>query len=293
MRSPRFFATVLVLCFSGISPRTALAQLAAEDTKPEKDQYWLLDPTPENELRSFSTDRPPKSNSPYTVDAGHFQYETDLISFAHQQTGSVRIDTLQSPNPTFKVGLTNDADFEVNIAPYVNVRTFDLRTGMGRDVSGAGDLFTRLKVNLWGDDGGNSAFALISYVKAPTAPAGIGNGAVEGGVIAPLSLSLPDKFTLLLNWEADAFRDDTGRGYHSNFAALINLSRTIVKDVTFDVELWSDFNGDPAKSVRQYSFDTAITWIIKPNLQADIGTNIGLNSMTPAFQVYLGLSQRF
>ena len=111
-------------------------------------------------------------------------------------------------------------------------------------------------------------------------------------MIAPLSLSLPDKFTLLFNWEADSVRDNEGSGYHSNFAALVNLSRPIIKDVTFDVELWSDFDNDPAKSTRQYSFDTAITWLIKPNLQADLGTNIGLNSSTPT-QIYAGLSQRF
>jgi len=291
MRASIFLTAILWLVTA--SARAAHAQLAAEDPKPGKDQYWLLDPTPDSELRAFSTDRPPKSNSPYTVDAGHFQYETDLVSFTYQQTGSEQIATLLAPNPTLKLGLTNNADFEVNIAPFVNVRTFNTATGTGRDMSGNGDLFLRMKVNLWGNDGGDSAFALIPYVKVPTAPAGIGNEAVEGGVIAPLSISLPKNFTLLFNWEADSLRDDTGPGYHSNFAALVNLSRPIVKDVTFDVELWSDFDNDPTKSTRQYSFDTAITWIIKPNLQADAGVNVGLNSVTAALQVYVGLSQRF
>ena len=43
----------------------------------DKNQYWLLNPVPPDQMRSFSTDRPTKSNVPYTVDAGHFQYETD------------------------------------------------------------------------------------------------------------------------------------------------------------------------------------------------------------------------
>jgi len=284
---------MLVLCLGGASSNSAFAQATDSASKPDKDQYWLLDPTPDDQLRSFSTDRPPKANVPFTVDAGHIQYETDLVNYAYQQTGPVRIDTVLAPNPTLKVGLTNNSDLEVNIAPYVNVHTFDASTGIGRDVSGQGHLFTRVKVNVWGNDGGESAFALIPYVKAPTAPAGIGNEAVEGGVIAPLSLSLPDKFTLLFNGEADALRDNAGSGYHSNFAALVNLSRPIIKDTTFDVELWSDFNNDPAKSIRQYSFDTAVTYLIKPNLQGDMGMNIGLNSLTPRIQVYVGLSQRF
>jgi hypothetical protein len=293
MRASGYFAATFGVGLAAAYSPPALAQQAPGDIKPEKDQYWLLAPTPEDEMRSFSTDRPPKSNSPYTVDAGHFQYETELVNYSYQRTGPAQIETLMAPNPTIKVGLTNDADFEVNIAPFVSVHTFNHATAIKQDFTGNGDLFTRLKVNLLGNDGGDSAFALIPYVKFPTAPAGIGDGAVEGGVIAPLSLSLPDKFTLLFNWEADTLRDNEGPGYHSNFAALVNLSRPIVKDVTFDVELWSDFDNDPAKSTRQYSFDTAITWMIKPNLQADLGVNIGLNSATPAIQPYVGLSQRF
>ena len=74
-------------------------------------------------MRSFSTDRPTKSNVPYTVDAGHFQYETDLVNYTHQVTGSTHTDTLLVPNPTFKVGLTNNADLEVNV-PFAGVHTF-------------------------------------------------------------------------------------------------------------------------------------------------------------------------
>jgi hypothetical protein len=56
-------------------------QAFADDTVPDKSDYSLFNPTPEADLRSFSTDRPPKANSPYTVDAGHFQYETDIAVF--------------------------------------------------------------------------------------------------------------------------------------------------------------------------------------------------------------------
>ena len=47
---------------------------SAEKAKPEKNQYWLFIPVPFDQMRSFSTDRVTKSNVPYTVDAGHFQY---------------------------------------------------------------------------------------------------------------------------------------------------------------------------------------------------------------------------
>ena len=271
--------------------QAALAQ-SADDAKPDKGQYSLFAPTPEAQLRDFSTDRPTKSNVPFTVDAGHFQYESDIVNFTHQQSGTTVTDTLLVPNPTFKLGLTSNVDLELNIA-LVGVHTFDAVSGTWSSQWGNGDLFVRGKINLWGNDGGKSAFALIPYVKLPTAPAGIGNGAVEGGVIAPLAFKLPNDFTLLFNSEVDALKDSVGDGRHANFINLVNLSRPIVKDVTLYVELWSDFNDDPSQRTTQYSLDTALAWVVRPNLQLDVGANFGLNSQTPAIQLYAGISQRF
>ena len=245
-------------------------------------------------MRNFSTDRPTKSNVPCTVDAGHFQYETDIVNFTHQVTGSVHTDTLLVPNPTFKVGLTNNIDLELNIAPVVGVHTFNSAPLVSSTTWGNGDLFVRSKVNLWGDDGGGtSAFALIPYIKAPTAPTGIGNGAVEGGVIAPLAFNLPNGITLLFNSEVDALKDSVNDGRHANYINLVNLSRQIVKDVTLYVEFWSDYNNDPTQRTTQYSIDTALAWTARPNLQLDVGANFGLNRETPAIQLYAGISQRF
>jgi hypothetical protein len=264
----------------------------AEKKKPDKNQYWLLNPTPPDEMRSFNTDRPTKANIPYTVDAGHFQYETDLVNYAHQVVGSVRTETLLVPNPTFKVGLTNNTDLEVNV-PFAGVHTFGSSTTPSSTLWGIGDTFVRSKINLWGNDGGDTAAALIPYVKAPSAPIGIGNGAVEGGLFGPLALTLPNNFTLLLVPEIDALKNNVDNGRHGNFVFDVNVSREVIKNVTAYVELWSDYNNDPLSKTTQMSFDTALSWIVIPNVQLDVGANFGLTSATPAVQVYAGLSQRF
>ncbi len=41
--------------------------------------FHLFDPIPSSQMRSLSTDRPDKTESPYSVAAGHVQVETDLI----------------------------------------------------------------------------------------------------------------------------------------------------------------------------------------------------------------------
>jgi len=290
MQIARWVAASLGFCAATLGSGIALAQSAPT---PDKSQYTLFNPVPIDQMRDFSTDRPPKANSPNTVDAGHFQYETDLVNFARLATGPVRTDTLLLPNPTFKLGLTNSIDLEVNALTVVGVHTFDAAAGMSNTMWGIGDVFVRAKVNLWGNDGGQSALALIPYVKAPTAPLGIGNGAVEGGVIAPLSFSLPQGFTLLFNSEIDALKNATDDGRHANFVNLVNVSRQVVKDVTLYVEFWSDYNNDPVQKITQYSADFAVTWLLRPNLQLDAGIDFGLNAATPKVQVFAGLSQRF
>jgi len=294
-------ATALALAWAAGSARAQSAdppvvkkavKAGKDKAKPNKNQYWLLNPVPAEQMRSFNTDRPTKANVPYTVDAGHFQYETDLVNFTHQVIGSVHTNTIMAPNPTFKVGVTNNADLEVN-APFAGIHTFGSSTGPSSTLWGIGDTFVRAKVNLWGNDGGSSAAALIPFVKAPSAPIGIGNGAVEEGLIAPLALSLPNDFTLLLVPEIDALKNSLDNSRHGNFIFDVNLSREVIKNVTAYVELWSDYNDDPAVKTTQVSFDMALAWVVIPNVQLDVGANFGLNSVTPAVQVYTGLSQRF
>jgi hypothetical protein len=264
---------------------------SAENAKPEKNRYWLFNPVPADQMRSFSTDRPTKSNVPYTVDAGHFQYETDLVNFTHQVTGTMRTDTLLVPNPTFKVGVTNNADFEINV-PIAGVRANGAVTPVNA-LWGIGDTFVRSKINVWGDDGGGTAAAIIPYVKAPSAPIGIGNGAVEGGFIGTVALNLPNSFVLLLVPEIDVLKDSLNDGYHGNYVFDLNLSREVIKNVTAYVELWSAYNADPTAKATLASFDTALAWVFLPNIQIDLGANFGLTAATPAVQIYAGLSQRF
>lgn len=276
-----------------LAASAASPAFAQSSSSPDKSQYWLLNPVPADQMRDFNTDRPTKANVPYTVDAGHFQYETDIVNFATLANGQISTNALLIPNPTFKVGLTNNIDFEVNAPTVVGVHTFNAATNVSSTTWGIDDVFIRTKINLWGNDGGKSALALIPYIKAPAAPPGIGNGATEGGLIAPLSISLPDDFTLVFNSEIDALKDSGDNGRHANFINLVNISRPVVKDVTLYLELWSDYNDDPTQKTTQVSFDTAVAWVVRPNLQVDFGADVGITNATPNIQVFVGLSQRF
>ena len=75
----------------------------------DKSRYSLLNPTPDALLRDMSTDRPDKTESPYTVDAGRFQIETDLVAYTHDSRDGITTRTLyrfvdQGDLPAYRMG---------------------------------------------------------------------------------------------------------------------------------------------------------------------------------------------
>lgn len=62
-----------------------LIQAARPASVADKSIYHLFNPTPVSKMREFVTDRPDRTKSPISVDAGHFQLETDLVSLTRSQ----------------------------------------------------------------------------------------------------------------------------------------------------------------------------------------------------------------
>jgi hypothetical protein len=271
----------------------AILMSGAADAQ-ENSQFTLFNPTPPDQMRSFSTDRPTKSNVPYTVPAGHFQYEGNLLGYSYNDT-SVPDTTTRSwlvANPTFKLGLLDNVDFEVSISAFNSVQATTRSTGATSGATGFGNTVTRAKINLFGNDGGPAALAVIPYVQWPTAPQGIGNQFVQGGVIAPLALSLPYGFATILMGELDYFKNLNDNGYYVNIPALINISRSVLPGVTAYAELYADWSTNP-QVPTVYTVDFALAWSPRPNFQLDIGINIGLVPAATPYQIYAGIAQRF
>jgi hypothetical protein len=181
------------------------------------------------------------------------------------------------------------------VAPYERVAVHDSASGVTTTASGVGDLFLKAKLSLLGDDGGAVGFAIVPYVKVPTAREGVGNGAVEEGILAPIQISLPANWSLVIDPEYDELANAVGSGQHGNVSSLLSFGYPITKTVTLSLELWGDANFDPAGTVKQASFDLGAAWIPAKmqNFQLDGGVNLGLNHATPAAQAYLGVSRRF
>ena len=147
----------------------ALVAAEPSESVPDKSRYNLFRPTPRELMREMSTDRPDQTESAYTVDAGHFQMEMDFVNgvFDHDRSGGgdVRTTVLGVAPVNLKVGLLNNVDVQFLLDSYVQSRVEDRVAGTVNEASGVGDLQTRLKINLWGNDGGKTALAIMPFVK--------------------------------------------------------------------------------------------------------------------------------
>ena len=238
---------------------------------------------------NFVTDRPDKTTNPFTIDAGRFSIEADLFVYTQgiDRPNDTVTETYNYFVPNFKVGLTNNIDLQVIPAVYNVQRT---KTGNQTQTStGFGDTTVRVKVNFWGNDGGSTAFAMMPFVKIPTAQNGIGNGSVEGGIIFPFVVKLSDKWDLGMQTEVDLNAQGEG-SYNAGFINTVSLGHELSDKWSTYFEVYTNTGAERGFAA---TFDTGLKYLLTENVQLDAGVNIGLTAAADAIQPFVGLSVRF
>jgi hypothetical protein len=259
----------------------------------EKSGYDLFHRTPEAQLRELTTDRPDLTESPYTVDAGWWQIETDAISYTRDHDtagGADAVNTVVSLGTVnLKVGLTHNIDLQTVIETYAYAHTEDRNTGAQARVSGFGDVTTRVKINLHGNDGGPSAMAIMPFIKWPTNRHGLGNRSIEGGLIVPFAHSLPGGWSLGAMTELDLVRNDTDDGYAAAWVNTITFGHDLTGRLAGYLELATVLQ----RGADIVTFDCGLTYGIGRHVQLDCGMNLGLTPAADDLTVFAGLSVRY
>lgn len=282
----------------GDTPAVLTGKSAGDTNSPaaDKSQYHLFNPTPRPLLREMVTDRPDKTESPYTVDAGHFQVELDFVSHTRDRDtsdgGDTRVTSLALAPINLKAGLLNNVDLQLILETWNRVKTEDRAAGTVVRQSGFGDVTPRLKVNLWGNDGGRTALGLMPFVKFPTSQDHLGNDAVEGGLIIPLAIDLPKGFSLGLMSEFDFARNATDKQYHPEYVHSITLGHDLIGKLGGYLEFFSQVSAE-SRAEWIGTFDLGLTYGITPNIQVDLGLNIGVTESADDLNPFAGLSFRF
>jgi hypothetical protein len=275
---------------------TTTTMLVGDVFAVDKNQYHLFNPTPRELMREMSTDRPDKTESAYTVDAGHFQFEMDVLNYSYDRDnglpGDTTIESVAIAPINLKLGLCNRADVQLVLEPYTSVRTHMRATRQVEKQRGFGDVTVRLKGNMWGNDGGLTALALMPYVKLPTNQDDLGNNSVEGGLIVPLAVELPWGWGMGVMTQFDFIRDESGSGHHPEFVNTVTFAHDIVGNLGGYVEFFSAVSTERG-SEWIGTVDAGLTYALTEDIQLDAGINIGVTRSADDWNPFLGISWRF
>lgn len=271
---------------------TALAQVAepAPDaiTQPspapstDKSEYHLFNPTPKELWRPLSADRPDATESPYTVDAGAFQLEMTFFEFGTRKEDGETLNSFAVAPINFKIGVTNSADLQILFDPFLSSETPG-----GEDADGIGNFGLRWKQNLWGNDEGPVGVAIMPYITFPTGDDEVASDEVEGGVIVPVAIELPNGWGLGLQAELGFVDEDGDR--EEVFSHTAVLGRELFENVGGYIE----YIGQHDLDGEYDSFlSGGLTYSLSADMQLDVGAVVGLNGDEDV-AIFTGITVRF
>lgn len=255
----------------------------------DKSQYNLLNPTPRAEMRKMNSDQTMFTLTPYTVDAGHFQLETDIVDYFYDKEGNIVTKGWVVGWGTIKIGLLDRVDLGISSRTYTDMEVENKTTGTKTTDSGFGNLTTSLKINLWGNEGDTkTALALNPYVTFPTSGLN-GDDNYSTGVSVPFATEIGYGFRLGAMVGID-FDEDAAGDWDTSFTTGVSLRR----DIFGDLDGYGEFIAYiPEDSSDDWSGDVnvGVAYQVNEDIEVHLGSTFGVENSTD-YNPYIGLSWR-
>lgn len=269
----------------------AVANLSARAQDTPKVKYSIFHPVQRSKMREeMETDRPNFTETPLTVDAGHFQYEADLGRFEHQTSSETDERRWLINQADLKLGILPNTSLQLIVQTFGHQVNKELENGEKEFQRGFGDLTLRVKQNLYGNYKGNFSIALMPYVKFPTNRYS-DNKLYEEGLMIPMLLQLPHDWKIGMQVEGDYLKDDDADvSRHADLQHSIVISHVLFKKLEVFAETYYSYN---LKNHHLHNFvDTALEYEITRDLKIDAGINYGFQKAAQK-DYFLGLAFRY
>lgn len=281
----------LFACLLCLLPLLGLAQETPKPCPYDSAHFSWRKPVPRNRLRELQPDRPGITESPFTVDAGHFQVEMDALRLRNSGSGEDdQTREWHAAYTMFKLGLSRRTDVQLEVPLYSIAKQRPRGTSDWEERnSGFGDVTVRVKHNFLGDDqDGSFAMSVIGYVRLPSGGA-VGDGGTEYGLVLPVDLELSEHINLeaQLGTEINYDREQARR--YVNLMPSTAIEYDITKKLGLVAEAVAQWNTEQ----RRWLASTNIAPFVKvtDNFQVDLGTHLALNSLSD-HQYFVGFTLR-
>ena len=236
-------------------------------------------------LRPLSTDRPDRTESPYSVPKGWLQFEADVVSHGEFQNDDETLTSTSIASFNIKYGVTPRVDLQFVFSPWVRLRYE--APGINDTDDGTGQAGVRAKINLAGNDGGDGAAALLPFAFIPTRGDPILDAATYG-IVTPVALDLGND-----------------RGMSSMLGAMrveneewwvigsVSFATPIAGELAGFFEVYVARAGFESDAAEDVTGDIGFTFAPSPDWQLDAGVYYGLTGPTEDWRVFAGASARF
>ena len=239
-------------------------------------------------LREMSTDRPDATESPFTVDVGHVQIESDIVFRGKDKSQDNRSSETQIGALNLRFGVTARTELGLFVSPYVQV-VDRLATGEISRRTGFGDLVVRGKFNFWGNDGGRSAFGVIVDLSLPTAENRLGTGRVVPSLLIPFDCEVGGGWSFGAMAGGDLRRSNGD----SRYRGVLISTAVMGHAVTTASEIYFELTSEAGDGSHVATFNTGLTFRLNPDLQFDTGVNLGISDAATDNQLFVGVARRF
>ncbi|HEX5132728.1 MAG TPA: transporter [Candidatus Krumholzibacteria bacterium] len=234
--------------------------------------------------RAFVTDRPGRTDSPYSVAPERFQIETDFASYGEYRDDGTTVKGMSVAAFNVKYGFTPSVDVQLLFTPYTRTSTSSAGTSSVND--GTGPLGMRFKINLLGNDSGDVALAVLPYAFTPTRGANKQDNTLYG-VTVPVALALGGGRSLGAAAGVERLGDSDTFG-----VASLAYSTPVRRGWGGFVELYGHFDGFGDEDEQIATLDVGAVFVPSDDLQFDAGLYYGLTSDTEDWRLFAGVSAR-
>jgi hypothetical protein len=253
-----------------------------------KRSYSLFYPTPKDQMRDMETDRPDVTESAYSVDAGHFQVESDAIRFSRIKTDGLNITQTSYNIANLKVGLSNSVDLQLVVPFYQQEKIRYSNGSQVRSSTGLNDFTLRIKKNVWGNDGGGTALAIMPFINV-MAGKHAEDKRPEGGVVIPFAVDLKNEWSLGAQGQFSFLRSEL-KGYDGEILNSLTVGKALSQTSSSFIE--SHYTYNLQSRDFELFFNGGYVYSFTENLKVDVGFNYGLSKGSEK-AIFIGYSFRY
>lgn len=228
------------------------------------------------------TDRPDQTESAVVVPLHSLQIETGFVR-EFNKMGNITYVDYAFNSTLLRYGLLKKLELRVGMN-YLGSRVEDFRSSVSK--SGFGALNTGLKYQLLDEEGLKPGVAFLGNLAFPfSASDEFKSDQIAGGLRVALSQSLSEKFSLGYNLGTEWDGNSDAAAWFYSVSLGIGL--------TDKLGMFAESYGFLLKDMdNNHLLDAGFTFLILPNLQADVSGGFGLNKSAIDNFISLGFSLR-